>query len=168
MNNIEEIIKKIKPKFRCFSYIMKYDGITIEFEVKNINSIDKDIAKVEKVLKELNIIDFSIEKRKDMNNRFSVQFPNMIPKYNDEQINKMYKDTFLWLLDDSLRNKPDLTRQFIITNSDKYIKQAIKTYCRSNINRYKENENDYLQNYEYRQKLFPLFITCVDAALENK
>ena len=74
----------------------------------------------------------------------------------------MYIANFKWLLDDATRNKKDITKEFILINKDKFTRMAIKTYVRSNVNRYKEKEENYLNNIEYRNKLNLLFTDYLD------
>lgn len=160
--NVENIIKNIENNFKCFSSIVKYDGITIEFTLND--NVDKEIAKkqVEEVCKKIKIVSYSIENNKQNDQKFSLQFPELVPEYTDEQIKNMYIANFKWLLDDATRNKKDITKEFILINKDKFTRMAIKTYVRSNVNRYKEKEENYLNNIEYRNKLNLLFTDYLD------
>lgn len=160
--NIENIIKNIESNFNCFSSITKYDGITIEFTLKD--NMDKEMAKkqVETICSNNKIVSYSIENNKQNSQKFSVQFPELVPEYTEDQIKNMYINNFKWLLDDAVRNKKDITKNFILYNKDKFTRMAIKTFVRSNVNRYKEKENDYLNNYEYRNNLNILFINYLD------
>lgn len=160
--NVENIIKNIENNFKCFSSIVKYDGITIEFTLND--NVDKEIAKkqVEEVCKKIKIVSYSIENNKQNDQKFSLQFPELVPEYTDEQIKNMYISNFKWLLDDATRNKKDITKEFILINKDKFTRMAIKTYVRSNVNRYKEKEENYLNNIEYRNKLNLLFTDYLD------
>ena len=81
---------------------------------------------------------------------------------------KLYTDNFKWLLDDSIRNKPDLTKPFILDHTDNYVKLAITTYYRSNVNQYKEKLEDYLNDIEYRQRLNNLFRDYLDVYWNSK
>lgn len=160
--NVENIIKNIENNFKCFSSIVKYDGITIEFTLND--NVDKEIAKkqVDEVCKKIKIVSYSIENNKQNDQKFSLQFPELVPEYTEEQIKNMYIANFKWLLDDATRNKKDITKEFILINKDKFTRMAIKTYVRSNVNRYKEKEENYLNNIEYRNKLNLLFTHYLD------
>lgn len=160
--NVENIIKNIENNFKCFSSIVKYDGITIEFTLND--NVDKKIAKkqVDEVCKKIKIVSYSIENNKQNDQKFSLQFPELVPEYTEEQIKNMYIANFKWLLDDATRNKKDITKEFILINKDKFTRMAIKTYVRSNVNRYKEKEENYLNNIEYRNKLNLLFTDYLD------
>ena len=166
--NVENIIKNIENNFKCFSSIVKYDGITIEFTLND--NVDKEIAKkqVEEVCKKIKIVSYSIENNKQNDQKFSLQFPELVPEYTDEQIKNMYISNFKWLLDDATRNKKDITKEFILINKDKFTRMAIKTYVRSNVNRYKEKEENYLNNIEYRNKLNLLFTDYLDEYWNNR
>ena len=160
--NVENIIKNIENNFNCFSSIVNYDGITIEFTLND--NVDKEIAKkqVDEVCKKIKIVSYSIENNKQNDQKFSLQFPELVPEYTEEQIKNMYIANFKWLLDDATRNKKDITKEFILINKDKFTRMAIKTYVRSNVNRYKEKEENYLNNIEYRNKLNLLFTDYLD------
>ena len=162
LNNMEKIIALISSKTKYFDEILKYDGITIEFTCKNkINreSVKKDI---ETLCKTYGLNIYTLENNKDDIRKFILQFPDMVPEYTADEIQKMYIANFKWLLDDTIRNKPDITKVFILDNTAKYVKLAVTTFYRSNINQYKEKLDDYLTNTEYRQKLNVLFMTYLD------
>ena len=162
LRNMELIIKAIKSKSKSFKEIIKYDGITAEFTCKD--KLDREECKqeVEDICKELNLKNFVLENSKEFVVKFILQFPDMTPIYTEEEIDDMYIANFKWLLDDSLRNKPDLTKQYIIDHTPNFVKLAVTTYYRSNVNQYKEKLEDYLNNTKYRQRLNILFITYLD------
>lgn len=162
LNNMENIISAIKSKSKYFDEILKYDGITIEFTCKdNVKRelVKKDIETFCKMNK-LNI--YTLENNKDDIRKFILQFPDMVPVYSEEEIQKMYMANFKWLLDDTLRNKPDITKTFILDNTVKYVKLAVTTFYRSNVNQYKSKLDDFLTDTTYRQKLNMLFMTYLD------
>ena len=168
LNNMENIIADIKSKSKYFENILKYDGITIEFTCKDTikrDNVENDIKTYCK-LNKLNI--YTIENNKDDRRKFILQFPDMVPSYTEEEIQKMYIANFKWLLDDTMRNKPDITKTFILDNTVKYVKLAVTTYYRSNVNQYKEKLDDYLTNTLYRQKLNMLFMTYLDEYWANR
>ena len=160
--NVENIIKNIEGSFKCFSSIAKYDGITIEFTLNGSVDIETSKKQVKDVCKKIKMVAYSIENNKQNDQKFSLQFPELVPEYTDEQIKNMYIANFKWLLDDATRNKKDITKEFILINKDKFTRMAIKTYVRSNTNRYKEKEEDYINNYEYRTKLNYIFTDYLD------
>lgn len=165
LNNMENIIEDIKRKSKYFDDILKYDGITIEFTCKSnvkreiVESDIKTYCKLNK-LNKLNV--YTIEDNKEDTRKFILQFPDMVPTYTEDEVQKMYIANFKWLLDDTMRNKPDITKTFILDNTVKYVKLAVTTYYRSNVNQYKEKLDDYLTNTLYRQKLNMLFMTYLD------
>lgn len=162
LNNMENIIEDIKRKSKYFDDILKYDGITIEFTCKsNVKReiVESDIKTYCK-LNKLNV--YTIEDNKEDTRKFILQFPDMVPAYTEDEVQKMYIANFKWLLDDTMRNKPDITKTFILDNTVKYVKLAVTTYYRSNVNQYKEKLDDYLTNTLYRQKLNMLFMTYLD------
>lgn len=162
LRNMELIIKAIKSKSKSFKEIIKYDGITIEFACKAELDRAECECEIKNICGELNLKNYVIEDSKEFINKFILQFPDMVPVYTDDEIDNMYIANFKWLLDDSLRNKPDLTKQYIIDHTPNFVKLAVTTYYRSNVNQYKEKLEDYLNNTKYRQRLNMLFITYLD------
>ena len=168
LNNMENIIAVILLDVTSFEQVIKFDGITIEFMCKNESEIDKSIKYMEKWVTNHKILPYLVEKSKDNNRKFIIQFPDLVPEYTEEEITKMYIANFKWLLDDTMNNKPDLTKQYIIDHTINFVKLAITTYYRSNVNQYKEKLEDYLTNTMYRQKLNMLFMTYVEEYFANR
>lgn len=162
INNVENIIKIFQSKFKVFAKILKYDGITIEFTLNDNCNRDDIVKQVKQLCKSYSLNSHSIELNKNDEKKFILQFPDLVPEYTKTEIDNMYIENFKWLLDDSLRNKPDLSKDFISLNADKYVKLAIKTYFRSNVNRYREKEETYLNDFEYRSNLKKLFQDYLD------
>ena len=165
LNNMESIIKNIKSKY--FDEILKFDGITIEFTCKT--GVDRDVAKksIETFCKNNKLNIYTLENNTDDTRKFILQFPDMVPEYTGEEIDKMYIANFKWLLDDTMRNKPDITKSFILDNTVKYVKLAVTTFYRSNVNRYKAKLDDYLLDTKYRQRFNMLFMTYLDEYWNN-
>jgi hypothetical protein len=168
LRNVELIITAIKEKTKSFKDIIKYDGITIEFSCND--DVDRTTAaqEVETICKELNLKQYVVENSGESETKFILQFPDMTPSYTEDEMNAMYIANFKWLLDDSLRNKPDLTKQYILDHTASYVKLAVTTYFRSNVNQYKEHLEDYLNNTTYRQKYNILFMTYLDEYWANR
>lgn len=162
LRNMELIIKAIADIAKTIDTIIKYDGITAE--ITNIEKKTREQCKKEitDICGELKLKQFILEDSKNFANKFILQFPDMLPVYTQEEIDQLYIANFKWLLDDSLRNKPDLTKQFIIDHTPNFVKLAVTTYYRSNVNQYREKLEDYLNNTTYRQKLNILFLTYLD------
>lgn len=162
LNNMEKIIKAIKGKTKNYKEILKYDGITIEFTCKDNYSRTEGAEEVKDIAKELSLKNYLTENSKLDSGKFILQFPEVTPYYTEAEIKKLYKANFKWLLDDSLSNKPDLTKPYILEHTGNYVKLAITTYYRSNVNQYKEKLEDYLNDIEYRQRLNALFRDYLD------
>lgn len=167
-NNMEKIIKALKLRLKDYKEILKYDGVTIEFTCKDNKSRDIGAKEVIEVVKELKLKNYLTENSKYDSGKFILQFPDMTPVYTETEKKKLYTDNFKWLLDDSIRNKPDLTKPFILDHTDNYVKLAITTYYRSNVNQYKEKLEDYLNDIEYRQRLNNLFRDYLDVYWNSK
>lgn len=163
---VTELLKYLKSSE--FSSVIKFDGITIEFTTTEFVSREKCEQLIATIYNNLNLKPMIIESRKDDSRKFIAQLPDFMPAYTEDEITKMYIANFKWLLDDATRNRPDLTKQYMADHTVGFVKQAIKTYCRSNINKYKESENDYLNNTIYRQKLNNLFLTYLDEYWEQE
>ena len=131
-------------------------------------SRDIGAKEVIEVVKELKLKNYLTENSKYDSGKFILQFPDMTPVYTETEKKKLYTDNFKWLLDDSIRNKPDLTKPFILDHTDNYVKLAITTYYRSNVNQYKEKLEDYLNDIEYRQRLNNLFRDYLDVYWNSK
>ena len=171
LNNIESIMEVICEKIKSDSTLVsirKYDGITIEFGSINEEGREHLINIVKNVVIELGLKNYVIEKRKDSLINFILQFPDMNPEYTEEEIETMYKSNFKWLLDDSLANKPDLTKKFIQDHTENYVKLAVTTFYRSNVNQYKVKLDDLLSDYKMRAKLNVLFLTYLDEYWEAR
>ena len=54
------------------------------------------------------------------------------------------------------------TKSKLIEGMESLVKHAIKTYCRSNINQYKESFEDYYNDKKYRTKINVIFLDSVD------
>lgn len=166
--NVESIIKGIKDKLSYVETANKYDGITIEFKLYDETKSVEAKNQVEMVCKEYKLIPYSIEQHKLDNKKFIVQFPEMVPEYTNDEIEKMYIDSFKWLLADVVGNKSDVTKEYIIKNIDKFINMAIKIYIRSNANQYKEDTKTKLNDIEYRKNLKALFLNCLEDYWNNR
>lgn len=162
LRNMELIVRAINDIAKNVDTIMKYDGITAEITSKEKVSREQCKKEITDICGELDLKQFILEDSKNFGNKFILQFPDMIPVYTQEEIDQLYIANFKWLLDDSLRNKPDLTKQFIIDHTPNFVKLAVTTYYRSNVNQYREKLEDYLNNTVYRQRLNILFITYLD------
>ena len=161
--NVENIIDVIRPKVKKVRDLRKFDGITIECTKNDGVDIDKAIGEIVEVCNELKLIPIATEKRKDDPDLFIIQFTELIPKYTDEQVQKMYKDTFMFLFDNvKMKDPSSATKSKLIENIDSFVKHAIMIYCRSNINQYKENFDTYYNNKKYRAKINGIYLESVE------
>lgn len=164
LTNVDVIIKELQKLCKQIKTFEKLDGITIECTVTNSKKLDNGIKEVTDVCKNLNLIQISIEKSSTKNTSFALQFPELNVYYSEDIITKMYEDNFKWLFD-NIMEKPqsvNIDKTFLLQNKDMLVKQAISTYCRSNINPYKENVKDYLNNTEYIRKISTIYILYLD------
>ena len=168
LKNVEAVINKLKEYELAVSNYKKYDGITFECETTAPDIRNATSKIVQQKCVELGLAPVSIELRKDSDVLFGVQFPEMIPEYSNEEITKMYKDTFYFLFDNMKSTDPSsVTKPILIENMSRLTKHAITTYCRSNINQYKENAETYLNNSAYRAKIDGIFLESVDSYLSR-
>lgn len=152
MRVIEDLIKPLSDKLDDTYVVQKYNGITLM--VKSQRSVDAGMAEVKSVCKKLKITGFSIEKNMWDEESFLLQFPDFVPEYNDEEIYNMYVFNFKWLLDNLKQNQDGvIDKSSVLNGKEQFIRNAIQTYCRSNINPYKENADTYLNDIDYRRKL---------------
>jgi len=89
----------------------------------------------------------------DNNVNFLITWDSKDYDINEEKIN-MYKMIFKFLLDNINQNRKEpVSKGFILDSKDIYIKQTIQAFARSNLNRYKMNVTDLLNDIEYRNHL---------------
>lgn len=162
LSNIDLIIKELNKKVEKVIRIRKIDGITVECSVKSGSKSDTGIKEINKICKELKLLPISTEKNKDKENIFALQFPELVPEYSETEIEDMYKLNFKWLLDNINSNDATITKHLIEENKEIFLKQSITMYYRSNVNQYKERLDDYLNNYDYRNKIEKLFNRYLD------
>lgn len=162
LSNIDLIIKELNKKVEKVIRIRKIDGITVECSVKSGSKSDTGIKEINKICKELKLLPISTEKNKDKENIFALQFPELVPEYSETEIEDMYKLNFKWLLDNINSNDTTITKHLIEENREIFLKQSITMYYRSNVNQYKERLDDYLNNYDYRNKIEKLFNRYLD------
>ena len=167
LDNVDVIIKAISPELKLVKAIVKYDGITIEFTSKDENYLDA-MEEVKVVCKKFGLKCDDMEHNEEQIEKFILQFPNLVPHYTDEEIDKMYIDAYKWLLDDTFNNEPSVTKQDVLNNKDNYVRQAITIYYRFNVNKYRETIDDYLGNKEYREKWTVRFVEYLDEYLKNR
>lgn len=162
--NIEAIIKAIKPEIKKVIKLSKYDGITMECFVENSKDIDKGIKEMEQICTKLDLIPIATEISKNKDNVFIIQFPELNPAYTDNQIKKMYKLTFKWLLDNLLKTDVNkkVTKDILLKFKSIVVKEAIQTFCRSNINLYKDNAINYLNNKNYKEKIDLIYLDFLE------
>ena len=151
-NNIETIIKEIKPLCKEVIKIDKLNGITMVCYTANNTECDNGISEVNQILTDLKLQPIIVDKDKDRINAFTVQYPELKVKYTDKQIEKMYKDNFKWLIDNLVEKDIDkrVDKTLLLNCKDVYVRQAILTFIRSNINPYKTKLEDLLTDNEYR------------------
>lgn len=152
MRIIDDLIKPLSEKLDDKFQVRKYDGISLEFSIKG--DMESRIAEVKSVCKKLKINGYSIEKCLWGEDSFLLQFPDFVPEYTEEEIKDMYMFNFKWLLDNLAKNQETpIDKKSVLQGKERFIHNAINTYCRSNINPYKDNVDNYLNDIEYRKKL---------------
>lgn len=167
--NIDMIIKALKEKSTTILKFTKLDGITIECVLDTNKKASEGIKEITTICKQLKISPISTEENPDKSNVFALQFPELVPEYTDKEIEKMYKSNFKWLLDGVMKSdtKHKVTLELLINYRDLFLKQAITTYCNSNINLYKDNIANYLNNSEYRSKINKIYLLYVQEYINN-
>ena len=170
LNTIEDIIKTIKKKTNAIIKIKKLDAITAECYVPTGDTTDKAQEEVKNLCSELNLLPVATEVSSENNNKFALQFPDFEPKYTDKQITKMYNSNFKWLLDNLFKTDKNnkIDKNLLVTYRDMLVKQAITTYFNSNVNKYKSNIKDYLDNKDYRDSITTKYLVYLDEYIEEK
>lgn len=168
-NNIEGIVDNIKNEINLTILFKKFDGITIECRTPIDGNRENAIIEMKSVLDKLELTPYQIERHKEVTNAYIIQFPELDVIYSNEEKIKMYKMIFKFLLDNINQNRKEpVSKSFILEFKEIYIKQTIQAFARSNLNRYKIDVTDLLNDKEYREHLELLFIKYVDEYLKNK
>lgn len=161
--NIENIIDALKPLTKQVKSFRKFDGITMECTKNEGTTVDKAINEMTALCTKLKLMPIATEVRKGDPDLFAVQFTELMPKYTNEQVVAMYKDTFMFLFNNiKMKDPASATKPMLIENMDSLVKHAIMIYCRSNINQYKENFDTYYTNTKYRAKINGIFLESVE------
>lgn len=157
---IEDIMVALKKKAKYIANIEKVDGITMECSLAESKKAEDRLDEVKELCKELKNTPVAIELNEAKENVFLVQFPEMIPEYTDEQIEKMFIDTFKWLIDNFLTNSKNInfTKEQFALEKNMFVKHAIIIYYRSNVNQYKQKPEDYLNNLDFRNKIDNIYL----------
>lgn len=168
-HNIEGIIEKIKKEAKLTILFKKSDGITFESRTPIDGNRENAIAEMEDILTRLGLVPYQIGRHKEVSNSFLVQFPELDVIYSNEEKIKMYKNIFKFLLDNINQNRKEpVSKSFILDFKEVYTKQTIQAFARSNLNRYKVNVDDMLNDIEFRGHLDVLFINYVDEYFKDK
>lgn len=168
-NNIDDIIKYVKSqKIDGVKNITKYDGITFECTKTKKSNIDEIKQNINNVCRAINVLPISIEENKTDDTKFIVQLPQLDVIYSEEQIEAIYKSSFDFLLQDTLLQRPNITKEELLKNKAIYVKNAILIYCRNNINPYRKSTKEYLTDPEYVYKIMQLFITYIKNSINIK
>lgn len=168
-NNIEGIMNKIKEESKLTTLFKKFDGITIECRVPVDCDREKAIQEMECILTKEGLVPYNIERNKEVQNAYVVQFPELDIIYTNEEKVKAYKTIFKFLLDNINQNRDNpVSKSSVIESREIYIKQTIQAFHRSHINRYKIGVADLLNDLDYRKHLERLFLDYVDEYMDSK
>lgn len=163
MNNIDTILLEIQNLAKKVIKFDKMDGITIVCYVPDGESCKEGIKEIKTICKKLSLKPIAIEENKEMTNVFILQLPELNPIYSDEELTSIFKYDFQWIFD-NIRNNTDETikKDIALRDKDVFVRQAIRRYTRSNINPYREKYEDYINNYDFRNKVNKLYEIFVD------
>lgn len=164
LTNVEAIINVLKEQSKTVVEFNKANGITIECKINPIKTRKQMERELNTLCKKLNLLPIEITEKDDSETLYYLQFPDLDVQYPEEIIIKMYNDNFKWLLD-NIRNFPDdkeLTMDYCLNNQKTFIRTAIQTYCRSNINPYRDNVRKYIEDIEYIKKVTQIYLKFLD------
>ena len=163
--NIESIIVALDGKSKYVTNLRKFDGITIECTTTS-DKRENAMNEMQALSKKLGLMPVSVEARKDSADLFGLQYPDLKPLYTEAEVKRMYYDNFEFLFNNiKMKDPKSITRNILISNIDRLTKHAITTYCRSNINQYKESIDDYINNTKYRAKINGWYLEYIDIYL---
>lgn len=169
VRNMEGIIELLKPHSKQVNKFRKFDGITIECTVLNAADRDNGIKEIKAICKKLKLAPVSVEKKASSEVAFGVQFPELTPIYTEEEIRKMYEANYKFLFDNlKSADKTKFTRAILLDNMTRLVRNSIMTYCKSNINLYKDKPENYYNNVEYRAKLNSWFVEYLEKYLSEE
>lgn len=165
IENVDMFLKTLKKKSRIFNNTEKCDGITLYFEAPEKANIKPYYKKISDIIKDITKESFSIEEVPNRNNCLFIQFPNLEPKYSDDVIEKLYIEQFKILISDIIRlsDKKIFDKTKLINDRNIFVKSAITCYYRSNVNQYKHDINEFLQDNAYRSHIEELYIETVNS-----
>ena len=168
LKNVEEIITELKKLTTKVKQFRKFDGITIECDTGGLYNRDNAISETVALCKQIKAIPVASEKRQDDDNLFAIQFPEMMPVYPEELIDKFYTDDFKFLLDNVKMKDPTLiNKTYLVEQMDVFVKHAMKIVCRSTINQYKDSFDNYYNNKKYRLRINAVYLDYVDVYLSG-
>lgn len=168
-NNIEGIIDKLKESAKLTIKFKKFNGISFEGKLPIDGNREEAIKEMENLLSKFELKPYQIGENKEVSNAYMVQFPELDVIYSNEEKIKIYKLLFKFSLDNINENRKEVTpKHYILDYINLYVKMAIQGFYRSCINPYKINEDDLLNDLEYRNHLETLFISYVDEYLNEK
>lgn len=164
LTTVEDIAKALKKKAKYITTIEKVDGITLECSLSSSKKAQDKIEEVKEICREIINTQIATEVNDENENVFLIQFPEMIPEYTDEQIEKMFNDTFQWLVGNFLSNNTTkFTKDQFTLEKNMFVKHAIIIYYRSNVNQYKQKPEDYLNNKEFRDKIDNIYLNYISS-----
>ena len=165
-NNIESIIMALNSQTKYVVEFRKLDGITIECKAMSAKLRENAMNEMQALSRKIGIIQVATEPRADSDVLFGVQYPELVPVYTEDEMKSMYTDNFKFLLDNiKMKDPKSLTKTVLIENMDRLTKHSITTYCRSNINQYKESVDDYIKSTKYRSKINGWYLEYIDIYL---
>ena len=165
-NNIEGIIIKLKEEAKLTIKFKKFNGITFECRVPIDCDRESAIKEMEELLSRYQLFPYQIGRDTEVQNAYTVQFPELDVIYSNEEKIKMYKQLFKFFLDNLNENKKELVSKSVILDFKYlFVKQTIQAFWRSNLNQYKISEKELLNDEDYRNTLF---IEYVDEYLKDK
>ena len=156
--NIEDLIEVIKNKIKGIKSIRKWDGISVECAVNDAAKLDKIQGKIRELCETNHLSPVSFEVNELNKNTFLFQLPDFEPVYLGYQIDKQYRDIFIFLLDNfSSHAGVNTSTDHLLEIHENMVKLAIQAYYRSNVNKYHVKESDMLNAFNLRFKLNELY-----------
>lgn len=165
-DNMEEVVKEFNKKLKALN-IIKYNGITIRATIPGKRKFETIKKELEYICNEYKLIPYSIEQIELYDERFIVtEFPEFEPYYTEEENLNMYKNSINYLLEQTIKNSEfigqTVTKQMLLNDSMLFTTEAIKIYYKSNVNTYKVDIKEFLDNKEYVGNINKLTVVCIN------
>lgn len=177
LNNVESIMEEFTDKLKKCEIVRKVDGITLECKLKTTRTkFETAKTEIEKLCEEYELLPISLEQNEEDKTLFVLQFPELNIIYTDSEKEKIFTNTFEWLLDNAIEKTKmnisglptKINKQLLLDSKGAYTKIALEIFCNSCINPYKQNKDMYSKDSDFIKQLQSIYTQYVDTYCTQK